>query len=311
MFSNASNITTDVDKVFLFIIGISAILLALITFFMVYFLIKYNKKRHIHPENIEGNTLLEIIWVIVPTIIVLAMFYYGWEGFNDMRNVPKEAMVVRVTARMWSWFFEYENGKTSDLLNVPVSKPVKLVLTSQDVIHSFYIPAFRVKEDAVPGMETYLWFLAKKTGTYDVLCAEYCGLAHSHMLSKVVVMPDDEFGAWYSGKAEVAKAKEGVETPVELLGQKLIQTKGCMVCHSIDGTKLIGPTLKGVYGKKTEVITAGKEREIIADDEYLRRSILEPGADVVEGFPPVMPSQKDILTDQEIKEIIEYLKQLK
>jgi cytochrome c oxidase subunit 2 len=232
------------------------------------------------------------------------MFYYGWTGFKFIRNVPKDAMVVQVTARMWTWLFEYENGKKSKELNVPVGRPVKLDLSSQDVIHSLYIPAFRVKEDAVPKMKTYLWFKPAKVGSYDIFCAEYCGTGHSAMLSKVIVMPEEEFEKWYKGEvALAAPAEAGEKRP----GLGVIE-EWCAICHTTDGSTLVGPTFKGMFGRKQTVITGGKEREITIDEEYVRESIREPNEDVAKDFEPVMPEIE--LTDEQITQIIEYLKTL-
>jgi cytochrome c oxidase subunit 2 len=188
----------EVDRIFLFIVGISVLLLALITVLMIYFVIRYRRNRHPEAVDIEGNTLLEIIWTLVPTALVIAMFYYGWIGFKAMRDVPDNAMNVGVTGQMWFWKFEYKNGRQTDSLHVPVGVPVKLNIESLDVIHSLYIPAFRIKEDAVPGAETYLWFVAENEGDFDIFCAEYCGTGHSSMNSKVIAHSEEEFRRWYN-----------------------------------------------------------------------------------------------------------------
>jgi cytochrome c oxidase subunit 2 len=189
-----------VDRTFLFIVGIAVAFLAIVTALMIYFVIKYSRKRNPQATEIEGNTFLEIVWTVVPTALVIAMFYYGWIGFKTMREVPKNAMTVKVTAQMWLWRFEYANGTQTDVLNVPVGNPVKLELSSLDVVHSLYIPAFRVKEDAVPGADNYMWFQADEEGTYDIFCAEYCGAEHSSMISKVVAMPLEQFREWYNSQ---------------------------------------------------------------------------------------------------------------
>jgi cytochrome c oxidase subunit 2 len=279
-------------------------MLVLITVTMIYFVIKYDRKNHPKATQIDGSTKLEIIWTVIPTIIVLAMFYYGWEGFKLLRSVPDGAMVVHVTGRMWEWKFIYENGRESKILYVPQDIPVKLLMTSQDVVHSFYIPAFRIKEDTVPGMETYLWFQAKETGSYDVFCAEYCGTLHSEMITKLVVMTDGEFKKWYG---------ENTITPVrEAKGYRLIKEKNCIICHSLDGSKLIGPPLKGIFGTKIKVMTDGRERTVTVDETYLKTSILDPQADIVSGYEKIpMAQQKGLLTDKEIDEIVKYLKELK
>jgi cytochrome c oxidase subunit 2 len=191
---------------------------------------------------------------------------------------------------------------------VPLGKPVKLSITSADVLHSLFIPAFRVKEDCVPGMETYLWFQPEQTGDYDLFCSEYCGTGHSAMITKVHVLSREDFARWYEGGLPGPAATTG---PKKADGAKLFQEKGCSACHSIDGSPKIGPTLKDVYGHRMTVLTGGKEREITADDAYLRRSLLDPQADVVKGFPPIMPSQQGQLSDAEIDALVEYLETLK
>ncbi len=298
-----NNQSGKVDSIFLFIVGISVFMLALVTFLMILFLIKFNRKKNPVAKDIEGNLPLEIIWIVIPTLLVLAMFYYGWAGFKIMRNPPKDAMPVKVTARMWSWSFTYENGQKSDELKVPLNKPVKLIITSEDVVHSLFIPAFRVKEDAVPGMETYLWFLPDKIGAYDLFCTEYCGVGHHSMISKVIVMSQEDFSKWYEKREE---ALPGVKDALTLM-----KKNSCLDCHTVDGTVEVGPSFKGIFGKKVVVLTKGRERKLIVDEEYLRRSMLEPGADVVKGFSDVMPSQKDVLTGEEIDTIINYIKNLK
>jgi len=303
--SGATGLSGEVvNQVFFYILAITVFLLALITFLMVYFVIRYRRKRSPQPAEIKENTWLEIIWTVVPTLLVLTMFYYGLTGFNFLKRAPQDAMKVKVIARQWSWLFEYENGLRTTELKVPVGKPIKLLLTSQDVIHSFYAPAFRIKQDVVPGMVNSLWFQSTEVGEFDVLCSQYCGLQHAKMLTKIMVLPEEEFKKWYqTGKEMEAKLPPS--------GTQLFQERGCKACHSIDGTPGLGPTLKGLFRKMVTVLTDGKERKLIADEAYLQKSILEPNADIVKGFPPMMPSQKGLLTDQEIDALIGYLKELK
>lgn len=293
-----------VENIFFFIAAISVALLVLITFLMVFFVLKYERKRHPHPVQIQENRWLEIVWMVVPTILVLSMFYYGYTGFKFLRKVPEGAIQVKVTGRQFGWFFEYPNGIKTEELIVPVGKPIHLVLTSADVIHSFYVPAFKIKQDAVPGMENHLWFKATETGTYDVFCAEYCGLRHSYMLTRLTVLSDEEFVRWSETKQkEIAIAKIGPRGP------QLFVEKGCKACHSLDGTAGVGPTMKGLFGKSRVVVTEGREQTLIADESYLRRAIVQPSADIVKGYPSVMPLQQ--FSEQEVKDLIGYIKELK
>ena len=292
-----------VDNVFLYILIICVFLLGLITFLMVYFVIRYRRERHPKPADIEGSTWLEITWTVIPTLIVLTMFYYGLTGFQFLKKAPEGSMVVRVIARQWSWLFQYENGAKDPELRVPVGKPVKLLLTSQDVIHGFYAPAFRIKQDAVPGMETSLWFQPTQTGTFDVMCSQYCGLEHSHMLTKIVVLPEEDFIKWVQGK------KEEVALKGPPPGTKLYQEKGCFACHSTDGTPRVGPTFKGLFGKTEEVTSGGKKESLVVDEAFIRKFISEPNVVHIEGYPPIMP--KISMTDEELTALVDYIKSLK
>jgi len=296
--NGASSYSGLVDKAFIFILGTSVLLLIGLTAVMIYFLVRYRRSKNPNPAQIADNVTLETLWTVLPTILVLVMFYYGWAGFKVMRDIPEDAMQVTVKAQMWSWVFEYENGKQSTELIVPTGRPVSLNLTSSDVIHSFFVPAFRLKEDCVPGRTNHAWFEATRDGEFNLFCAEYCGERHSAMLSLVKSIPGKEFDEWL-----------GVDTgPPE--GTQLLTLKGCVACHTIDGSKLIAPTFKGMFGSTETVVTDGVSRQITVDEEYIRKSILDPNADLVEGYQALMPPQRDLLTDEEIDAIIEVLKEL-
>lgn len=310
MYSEASNFVTTTDNAFFFIIGISVIFLVGITGTILWFMYRYNQKRNPVATQMHGSNTLEIVWTVIPTILVLIMFFYGWAGYSPMKNAPADAMKIKATARMWSWMFEYENGIKTDTLYVPIDKPVSLDLISLDVIHSFYIPAFRVKEDIVPGRGNKIWFIAQKKGSFELFCTEYCGLSHSYMFTDLKAMPQKDFDAWYAKMADTTQKAGEVANPAAE-GRRLVELNGCIACHSADGTKIVGPSFKGVYGHSVVVETDGKEREIIADDEYIKRSIYEPNADVVKGFVKgQMISYKNQLKDEEVAKIIEYLKTL-
>lgn len=310
MYSGASSFVAATDNAFFFIIGVSVIFLIGITGTLLWFIYRYNQKRNPVATQIHGSTSLEIVWVVIPTILVIVMFFYGWAGYQPMRNAPKDAMKIKATARMWSWMFEYENGIKTDTLYVPVDKAISLDLIAVDVIHSLYIPAFRVKEDIVPERGNKMWFIPQKVGNYELFCTEYCGLSHSAMYTEVKVLPKQDFDAWYASMADTTQ-KAGTAANPAAEGKRLMELNGCVVCHSSDGTKIIGPSYKGVYGHKVVVETDGKEREIIADDEYIKRSIYEPNADIVKGYTKgMMVSYKAQLKDDDIDKIIEYLKTL-
>jgi cytochrome c oxidase subunit 2 len=292
--------TEAIDPVFMFLFGACLLLLLGITATMLYFVVRYHRSRA--PEatsHSEGNLWLEIVWIVLPTLLVLAMFYYGWAGYLSLRNVPPGALEVTATARQWSWSFSYPNGRTSPKLYVPAGRPVKVNLVSQDVIHGFFLPAFRVKRDVVPGMKNHAWFVASKPGSYDLFCSQYCGTDHSAMITTVEALPEAEFAAWL----------EQGEGSNEHGGHELLEKHGCLGCHSEDGSTKVGPTFKGIWGRSVTVVTAGAVRTITVDGVYLRRSILEPGADIVKGFPPIMPPFS--LKEEELAAIITYLKGLK
>ena len=300
-FSSTSLSENVVNNVFFFLLAICVFLLGVITFLMIYFVIRYRKARNPQPADIAGNFWLELGWTVTPVLLVLVMFYYGMTGFDFLKRVPKGAMAVKVTARQWSWLFDYEKGIKSSTLRVPLGKPVKLIIHSEDVIHSFFVPAFRIKQDAVPGMRTNLWFQATEAGTFDILCAQYCGLEHAHMRAKLIVLFEEDFANWYRSRLG---AVAGLPS-----GSQLYETKGCNACHSIDGTPRVGPTFRGLVGKKETVVRNGVERTLVVDEAYIRNYILNPNVDVVKGYPPIMPHVA--MTDAELDAIVKYLETLK
>ena len=302
LFNQGSNLAGAVDRAFIFIFTISFIFTIGITALMIYILIHFSRKKVKNPQQFTGNTKLEILWTVIPLIIVLMMFYYGWVGFAPMRKVPADAMQVKVIGRMWSWDFDYGNGKISKELVVPYNRNVKLNLVSLDVNHSLFIPAFRVKEDVIPGYENYMWFKPVIKGTYDIYCTEYCGLAHSAMVSKAIVLDSLEFNKW------LADLKVTGNLP-DHPGLAIIKANACITCHSLDGSKVIGPTFKGLYGRKTIVVTSSGEKEIVVDDEYIKRSILDPNVEVVKGYNKgLMQSYTEKINAEELNKIIDYFK---
>jgi cytochrome c oxidase subunit II len=306
---DASNFVSSFNTSFFLITGISLFLMLGLTGTMLYFVFRYNKKKNKTAIQNEGNTKLEIIWTVVPILLALMMFYFGWEGWKPMNKPPKDAMTITTTARMWSFSFLYQNGKESTELVVPINTPVKINLISVDVIHSLFIPAYRIKSDIVPGRQKVMWFIPEREGDYDLYCAEYCGLRHSYMKSMVKVLSKEKFTAWYGDTASLAKASTG--SAAGDAGLTIMKFQGCMACHSTDGSKIVGPTYLNLFGKQEVVSKDGADVNITVDEEYIKRSIYEPNAEIVKGYPKgLMQSYKGKITDADIAKIIEYLKSL-
>jgi cytochrome c oxidase subunit II len=299
----ASNLAPGVDKAFLIIIGISLFFLIGITAMMIFILVRYNRKRHPKAVQIKENTPLEIAWTIIPLVVVMVMFYYGFIAFSPMTVAPKDSLVVGVVGKMWVWEFNYPGDKSSDTLMLPLNKPVELEMTSLDVIHSLFIPGFRVKQDLVPGSVQKMWFIPERLGIYEILCAEYCGLRHSFMGAKAVVVTQPEFDRWLAARPKKAQG--------EPEGLALIKKNACTGCHSLDGSKLVGPSFKGLVGRSFNVLVDGNSQKVTADSAYIFESILMPDAMTVEGFNKgLMKSYKGIIPNDDINKIYQYLKTL-
>ncbi len=275
----------------------------LVTVLLIYFSLRYRRKKgQGDGASIHGNIFLEIVWTLVPFIIVVLLGVQTWAVFQEYRKVPKNAYELNVQGFMWGWNVTYPDGiKTTNELRVPVGTPVKVNLTSKDVLHAFYIPEYKVQEEAIPGRTTYFWFLPTKAGEYRAYCTEFCGAGHSLMLAEVHAMDKADFQAWVAKYKEAAAALSPVEK-----GKKLVDGLGCLGCHTITGEKSTGPTLKGIFGSSV-VLSDG--RKIIANEEYIEHSISEPKRDIVKGYSPIMPPYK--LSDEDLHAITEYLKTLK
>lgn len=282
-------------------------LFALIVGPMMYSLVVFRRKKGdtTDAEHIEGNTNLEITWTIVPLFIVMVFAYLGAGNLAEVRRVDPNAMVVKVTGFQWAWSFEYpEFGVISDELHVPEGRQVLLQMTSNDVIHSFWVPEFRVKQDLVPGRITELRFTPTVIGNYAVRCAEMCGTAHAYMESPVIVSSQADFDTWLA--EQVVLAEQAAATP-EGRGQALVAANGCAACHSINGAAGIGPTWLGLFGRQ-EVLTDGST--VVVDEDYIHESIVAPQAKIVAGFEnQLMPAYN--FTNEQIADIIAYLKTLK
>ena len=304
MFSGASNLADGVDKTFILIFTIAIIFIVGITAFMIYTVIHFSRKKGKPARQFTGSMKLEIIWTVIPLILVMIMFYYGWNGFAPMRNVPADAMNITAIGRMWEWEFDYGNGMKSKDLVLPVNKPVRIALKSEDVNHSLFIPAFRVKEDVIPGYDNYLWFIPTFVGEYEILCTEYCGLLHSSMLAKARILEQADYDKWFNDFKATAIQQEPD-------GYLLLRNTGCIACHSLDGTRLVGPSFKGLYGEVRSVISENIQISVTADEKYILNSIYDPDSEIVTGFSKgLMKSYKEILSESDIRIITDYLKTL-
>jgi cytochrome c oxidase subunit 2 len=294
----ASTQAQQVDALFIFLLLVSAIAVLVIATLIVVFAIKYRRKPGQQPPLVQTSVPLEIAWTAIPFGLMLVMFGWGAGLYIHMNRPPSDALEVNVIAKQWMWKIQHSTGaREINELHVPIGRPVKLVMTSQDVIHSFFIPAFRVKADVVPGRYHSEWFTATVPGEYHLFCAEYCGDNHSAMIGKVVAMEPAKYQAWLAGVSPDL-------SPVAA-GEKLFTEKACITCH---GQR--GPGLSGRYGTKRRVIEEGIEKEVVADDAYLRESILNPSKQIVVGYPPLMPTFQGQLTEEQILDLIAYIKSL-
>lgn len=293
-----------VDNVFHYIMYLSYFFFAVIFAVLVLFVVRYRRRPGVEAVKTATHSLtLEAVWSLIPLGLVIVMFYMGFTGYVELRSPPDQAYEILVTARKWSWQFTYPDGTMATDLHVPVGEPVRLVMQSEDVIHSLSVPAFRVKMDVVPGRYTRTWFEAKQVGKFDLYCTEYCGTGHSNMLASVVVHEPGDFDAWLAKAGDILGNSA---TPVEA-GEKLFRLHGCGSCHSIDGTPRVGPSLKGIFGE-THQFADGSSAKV--DETYIRQSVLEPGAKIRQGYKNQMPTFKGRLSDAEITALIQYLKSL-
>lgn len=293
----------NVDDLFYFILAVSAFFFAVIVGAMFLFIFKYRERPGVDAQpSPSHNNLLEVGWSVVPGLFLGVIFYWGFTSYLDMRQPPDNSYEIQVTAKKWSWSFTYPNGHVDNNLHVPIDKPVRLVMSSDDVIHSLYIPSFRLKMDVIPGRYTSTWFEANSVGDFVLFCAEYCGTQHSQMLAKVVVHPSGEFDTWLENAANFMETM----TP-EQAGETLYQRRGCIQCHSVDGSAKTGPSFLDAYGS-LQSMTDGTQIKV--DENYLRESILEPQAKVRAGYKPVMPTYQGQLKNEEIAALIAYIKSL-
>jgi cytochrome c oxidase subunit 2 len=294
----ASNHAREVDALFAYTMGVSVFFTVLIFVLIVFFALKYRRRPGVVPVPVKTSLPLEVAWSVIPFLMTMVMFVWGSDMYVRLMRPPAHAMQINVIGKQWMWQTQHPTGaREINELHVPVGQPVKLVMTSQDVIHSFYIPAFRTKMDVLPGRYTSEWFTATQPGEYHLFCAEYCGDQHSRMVGRVVVMEPEKYQAWLAGVPADA-------SPVEA-GAQLFTRYGCITCH---GQR--GPGLAGVFGSTRQVIENGRRREVVADEAYLRESILNPSAKIVVGFQPLMPTFAGQLSEEQILDLIAYIKSL-
>lgn len=300
----ASTTAEGPDKLFRAVLAMSIFFFVAITAAIVYLVVKYRHRPGHKPEPSPAhNDALEITWTVIPTIICVILFVYGWRSYLSNVTIPepRPENVVYVEASKWSWSFRYHNGLTDNVLHAPRDQPMKLVMTSRDVLHSFFIPVFRIKQDVVPRRYSYVWFYATKPGVYRIYCTEYCGTDHSMMKTKVVVHEAGKYEQYLTD----AYVKNASLTGVPL-GMNVYEKKGCNTCHSVDGSPKIGPTWKGSYGTTISLEGGAK---VAMDDAYIRNSILNPQAQLHAGFPPSMPITP--LSPAQIEGVIAYIQSLK
>lgn len=296
---SASTTAANVDALYIFLLTVSAIMTLMIFCMLVIFAVRFRKRKGQRAEQIEGSVPLEITWSVIPFCVMMVFFVWGAVLYFQERTPPQDALEVYTVAKQWMWKFEHKGGQREiNELHVPVGRDIKMILTLQDVIHSFFVPAFRLKQDVLPGRYTTLWFHATKPGTYHLFCSQYCGTQHSGMIGWVVVMEPSDYEAWMTGS--------GGNQPLAETGQKLFNDLGCVTCHRSD-TQGRGPDLAGIYGK-TVVLQDG--RSVTVDENYIRESILEPGAKVVQGFKPIMPTFQGQVSDEQLNALVDYVKSL-
>jgi len=297
----ASSIASDVDLLYFFILAVSSFFAILVSAAVVYFAIKYRRR---HPDevghDIHGSIALELIWTVIPFVLAMVMFFWGADLYFRLARPPADSMEVFVVGKQWMWKVQHPEGvREINELHVPINRNVRITLGSEDVLHDYYIPAFRVKMDAVPGKLTTMWFRATKPGTYRVFCAEYCGTQHSGMIGHVIAMEEHDYEAWLAGGRTTGTAVEN--------GERLFTQLACITCHKTD-TSGRGPVLAGVFGSTVQLMDG---RKIVVDENYLRESIMNPQAKIVLGYQPIMPTFQGTVSEENLLQLIAYIKTLK
>jgi cytochrome c oxidase subunit 2 len=298
---SASTLSWKVDAIYFYLSGVTLFFTLLISAILVFFVIRYRRRTPYEiPRPIAGSHKLETLWTVIPFMIAMTMFGWGASVYFEQSKPPQNAIEVYVVGKQWMWKIQHSTGQREiNELHVPVGRKVKLIMTTEDVIHDFFVPAFRMKADLVPGKYTTEWFEATKPGTYHLFCAEYCGTNHSGMIGSVIVMEPREFDNWLSGNA-------GNTTPA-VAGQQLYQTLGCVSCHGASGEGGRGPTLAGLFGRQVRLVGGQTVR---ADEAYIRESIINPQAKLVEGFGPIMPTFQGQISEDQLVQLLAFIKSL-
>lgn len=303
----ASTVAPQVDALYFVLIGLSAIFTILIVGLLVYFGVKYRRGAVADRSRpVSHNLKLEIALLTIPTLLALAVFAWSASLYFNMQRAPANALEFTATGKQWMWKVQHPTGhREINELHIPVDRPIKLTMIAQDVIHSFYVPAFRIKQDVLPGRYSTLWFEATQPGEYHLFCAEYCGTQHSEMIGRVIVMEPAQYEAWLGG-ADLAQAPAQAPQTAAAAGEQLFQQLGCAGCHRPEGGG-VGPSLNGLFGQEQR-LQGGQT--VIADEDYIRESIVNPNAKIVEGYQALMPSFQGQVSEEQILELINYIRSL-
>lgn len=296
----AASFSGEVDALFFFILAVTGVVAIGTWVTMIYFAVRYRRRSDDdRPKEIYGSLALELTWTLIPAALMAVMFVWGAKLFFELNRPPDDAMVVSVVGKRWMWKLQHPTGQREvNELHVPRGRAVRLVITSEDTIHSFFVPAFRIKKDAVPGRYNVAWFRATKVGTYHLFCAEYCGLEHSKMIGRIVVMEPEDYQTWLAGGP-------APESPVKL-GEQLFTELNCITCHRPDSAGR-GPVLNGIFGRTVQLKSGDS---VVADKAYVRESVVNPAARVVAGYQPVMPTYQGLVSEEQLIALIAYIESL-
>lgn len=298
---SASTYSGDVDALYFYISGVTIFFTLLISVLIIFFVIRYRRRNEFEiPRPVEGSTKLETLWSVIPLLIAMSIFVWGARVYFQQYRPARNALEVYVVGKQWMWKFQHSTGQREiNELHVPVGRKIKLIMTTEDVIHDLFVPAFRVKADVVPGKYTTIWFEATKPGRYHLFCAEYCGMNHSGMGGWIVVMEPTEFDNWLSGNAN--------QMSPAAAGRQLYESLGCVSCHGANAEGGRGPALLGVFGSN---VTLNNGQTVKADEGYIRESILNPQSKIVSGFGPIMPAFQGQVNEEQLLQLVAYIKSL-